>query len=102
MLPSNWRKDVLQGGLTILGALAIHWVLVRSLKISDGRGWRYICGVWFIVFGARVVWKREVPVGIEDMPTSHVARGWTAVLLGVLFVLLGLAVLVIADDTTFT
>lgn len=100
MLPFNWRQG-LQGGLTILGALALHWVLVRSLKISDRRGWRYLFGAWFIVFGALVVWKREVPVGIEGRPASHVARGWTAVLLGALVVLLGLAVLVIADDSTF-
>ena len=100
MRSAGSRKELIEGVLLIVGALAAHRFVARMLDVSDRRAWRYAFGTGFIVAGAVVIWRREVPVGIAGRPPSHTSRGSAAVLLGVLVIALGVAIIVLMDDAS--
>jgi len=93
--------ELLSFALTIVAAIAGQQLLTHLLGISGRRAWRYLFGSFFVIWGAIVIWRREVPVGIDGRPPSHMSRGWAAALIGALVLLLGLAVLVVLDDNSF-
>jgi len=55
-------------------------------------GWQQIWGFGLAVIGVYYIVKRDVPVGIEGQPPSFHAKGWLAVALGVIGIVVGLVV----------
>ena len=53
----------------------------------------YVCGVIVIVVGARWIIKRHVEVGIEGRSSAFILRGYAAMLLGLIAILIGIYIL---------
>jgi len=55
-------------------------------------GWHQFFGFGIAAVGVYWIIKRHVPIGIEGQPPSFHARGWLAVTLGVVGIVIGLVV----------
>ena len=93
-MPTSYWRELVPGVLTIVGVVIAQRAVRHVLDVSDRHAWRYVFGFGFILAGALVIWRREVPVGIQGRPPSHISRGWTAIVLGALVVALGVVMLV--------
>jgi hypothetical protein len=99
----DWEKlpqTLLFGGIVI----AVYLGMQHVLGFTELHARRYMIGLGFILAGAIVLWRGEVPVDFWGRMAPRLSRPWTgraAISVGVFVVAFGLAVLIFAPDTAF-
>jgi hypothetical protein len=79
----------------------INWIVLAVVIvcfIADRiLGWRVV-GIAVAGFGARIIWTRRIPYGIEGRPPSGYLTGWMAVTAGIATLLIGAVFLAIPES----
>ncbi len=90
-------REIVQTVLVFVAVYAVTYAVQAVFGITFQRACVSVAAVVWIGGSVYMLWKREIPIGIDGRPPSHIARGTSAVVIALRLLGVGIVMLLRAD-----